>query len=307
MDNFVLTWAGECSAWECDDLGHLNMRHYVKKFGQARAGLMIRLGLTHAYRPGTTSTVRVRDFLIKYQGEARPGDALKVESAVIKLQEETAQLCHIMYHADGRIAATALETIEHVYLMTHRVFAWPRRVKLAADDFTADLPDAATPRNIDLTKTHTGRPLSELKAGGACELGAGVFEAAETDISEHVTAGSVFGRVTSGIIWYREGWPELYDQGYRDANLSAALLEARLVFHRYPKQGQAFSYVPVMIGADNYIRRFVHNLLDPVTGDSWATMEACGCKFDLSKRRLIKMSDDEVTTLLKSTKPTLTP
>lgn len=307
MDNFVLTWAGECSAWECDDLGHLNMRHYVKKFGQARSGLMIRLGLTHAYRPGGTSSVRVRDFLIKYQGEARPGDPLKVHSAVITLDEDTAQLCHVMYHADGRIAATALETVEHIYLMTQKTFAWPKRVRLSSDPFIAELPDAGKPRNIDPSQSHLGRSLSELRSGGACELGAGVFEASEVDITERVTTGSIFGRTTSSIAWFRGGWPELFDEDYREANLSAALLEARLVFHRYPAQGQAYSYVPVMIGADNYTRRFVHNLLDPVTGESWVTMEACGCKFDLSKRRLIKMSDDEVTALLKSANTELTP
>jgi len=76
MDGFVLTWAGECSSWECDDLGHLNMRNYVKKFGEARKGLMIRLGLIEAFKPGTSSSIRVRDFHIKYQGEARPGNPL---------------------------------------------------------------------------------------------------------------------------------------------------------------------------------------------------------------------------------------
>ena len=58
---FVLTWAGECAAWECDELGHLNMRHYVGKFSQARAFLFIQLGLVNAFKARALSTVRVKD------------------------------------------------------------------------------------------------------------------------------------------------------------------------------------------------------------------------------------------------------
>jgi len=79
--SFTLTWAGECSAWECDELGHLNMRHYVYKTAQARAGLIIRMGLANAFKLGATSSIRVKDFHIKYQGEARPGDPLKIEQS----------------------------------------------------------------------------------------------------------------------------------------------------------------------------------------------------------------------------------
>lgn len=307
MDGFVLTWAGECSAWECDDLGHLNMRHYVKKFGEARKGMIMRLGLTEAFKPGTPSSIAVRDFHIKYQGEARPGNPLKIVSAVIELFDQSAQLCHIMYHEDGRIAATALETVDHLYLTANRVFDWPRRVKLAAKEFIVDLPLPAKPRNIDITQPHIGRDLKSLQKAGVCHIGAGVFHSSETDITGHVTPGSIFGRTTSTIGWFKEGWPELFDKEYRAANHSAALLEARLVIHRYPEEGDAYHYVPVMTGADSYIRRFVHNLGDPVTGQSWATMEGCGCKFDLGERKLIKMSETEIENLMQHAKPELTP
>jgi acyl-CoA thioester hydrolase len=212
-----------------------------------------------------------------------------------------------MLHMDGRIAASAIETVEHLYLKGPRVFDWPKRLKLAAKDFTTDIPDAAAPRNIDILKPHQGRSRSDLKSGGACIVGAGVFGAEETDITERVTTGAFFGRMTSTLGWFRQGWPEFLDPAYRAANLSGALLEARLVFHRYPRQGQAYDYIPVIIGADTYIRRFVHNLVDPISGDSWVTMEACGCKFDLNKRRLIKMSEADVKALMKDAAPELTP
>ena len=91
LTDFTLTWAGECSAWECDELGHMNMRHYVHKTDEARRSLIIKLGLPRAFHPGVASTVRCRDFHIKYQGEARPGNPLRIDSAILELGESTAQ------------------------------------------------------------------------------------------------------------------------------------------------------------------------------------------------------------------------
>ena len=298
MSGFILTWAGECSAWECDELGHLNMRHYVKKFGQARKGFIIRLGLSHAFLPDTDSSVRVKDIHIRYHGEARPGQALKIETALIELSQSAAKLCHIMYHFDGRIAATVIETLEHIYLHGHRVFKWPDRVHVAADEFMVDMPEAVKPRNVSNDTVHVGRELTELNELGFSHCGTGVFTAAETDVTGRVTIGSLFGRITESITWYHNGWPELQDPDYLGKNHSAALLEARMVIHNYAIPGQAYIFMPAIVGADNYVRRIGQNLVDPVSGQNWATMETAGCKFDLNTRRLMKNSDQDIADLL---------
>lgn len=299
LADFTLTWAGECSAWECDDLGHMNMRHYVHKADEARRSLIIRLGLPRAFHQGVVSTVRVREFHIKYQGEARPGDPLRIDSGVLELGETTARLCHIMTHRDGRIAATMVETVEHVYLPEDRVFAWPRRVRENLSAFTVSLPPPAEARNIDGRAPFTGMSLSELETAGVGVVGAGVFGASELDITNRVTMGSFFGRTTSTVAWFREGWPEFEDPAYQEGGKSAALLEMRAVIHHYPGRGDAYVYLPALVGANTYTREFVHNLVDPVSGKSWASMRASGCKFDLKSRKLIKLTAAEVAVLEK--------
>ncbi len=301
LDGFTQSWAGECSAWECDDLGHMNMRHYVHKTDEARRGLIIQLGLTAAYKTGTASTVRCRDLHIKYQGEARPGDPLQINSTIIELHESTARLCHIMTHRDGRIAATVVETVEHVYLPSDKVFPWPKRVRDAAPKLTADIPSPAKPRNIDGSVDHVGMSLSALKAAGAKVIGTGVFGLEELDISQRVTMGSFFGRTTSTIGWFKDGWPEFEDTEYQASGKSAALLEMRAVIHRYPSRGDAYVYLPAMTGANAYTREFVHNVVDPVSGESWVSMQASGCKFDLKARKLIKATDADLAQLAQST------
>ena len=60
MDNFMKTWAGECSAWECDGLGHLNMRHYMTKTQQARQMFFIHNGLHGAFKKNALTTLIVK-------------------------------------------------------------------------------------------------------------------------------------------------------------------------------------------------------------------------------------------------------
>lgn len=284
----------------------MNMRHYVHKTDEARKGLIIRLGLARAFHPGVVSTVRCRDFHIKYQGEARPGNPLRIDSAVLELGETTAKLCHVMTHRDRRIAATIIETVEHVYLPDDKVFPWPQRVRAAAEAFTVQMPTTAKARNIDPDIRHIGMSLSELEGANAPLIGAGTFGAQELDITKHVTMGSFFGRTTSTIGWFKEGWPEFEDPAYQDGGMSAALLEMRAVIHNYPKRGDAYAYLPALVSANNYTREFVHNFVDPVSGKSWTSMQASGCKFNLKTRKLVKATDAEIADLKRRMKPGIT-
>ncbi len=307
LTGFTLTWAGECSAWECDDLGHMNMRHYVHKTDEARRGLIIRLGLPRAYNQGVISTVRVREIHIKYQGEARPGDPLRIDSGVLELGESSARLCHVMTHRDGKIAATMVETVEHVYLPEDRVFAWPKRVRENISNFIVNLPAQAKARNIDADVPFVGMNLTDLEVAGAKIVGAGVFGASELDITGRVTMGGFFGRTTSTVGWFHEGWPEFDDPAYHESGKSGALLEMRAVIHRYPSRGNAYVYLPALTRANAYTRELVHNVVDPVSGLSWVSMQASGCKFDLKARKLIKTTEAELAILEKRQLPGVQP
>ncbi len=278
----------------------MNMRHYVHKTDEARRNLIIGLGLPRAFHPGAVSTVRCRDLHIKYQGEARPGNPLRIDSAVLEIGESTARLCHIMTHRDGHIAATIVETVEHIYLPDDKIFPWPKRVREVASKFMASLPAPARARNIDDGNAHVGMSLPALEAAGASSIGAGVFGKAELDITNRVTMGSLFGRITSTIAWFREGWPEFEDPAYQSDGMSAAVLEIRAVIHNFPKRGDAYVYVPVMIGANSYTRNFVHNIVDPISGNSWASMQASGCKFNLKTRKLVKTTEAEIEVLSRN-------
>lgn len=304
---FQTTWAGDCSAWECDELGHLNMSFYLDKFEQARMALFVRLGLIEAFRPGAFSTVRSRDIHIKYLAEARPGNPLRIETAIIALHETTAEVGHVMYHYDGRMAATFREIVEHVYIPEDKKFAWPSRLKDKAAAHTDQLPAPARARNLSLDWDLPSPNASELDALGATDIGGGIFLPGETMPSGHVPFSKLFRRITTTLGWYSGGWPELTDPEYLARGGSAVVLEIRVHMPSLMRAGDVYHMRPAIVDANPYTRLIMHNILNTVTGECVVSGYAAAGLFDLNTRKLTKASDAQIATLMQAGISSLAP
>ncbi|MEL6686575.1 MAG: thioesterase family protein [Pseudomonadota bacterium] len=290
---FTTCWSGDCSAWECDELGHLNMSYYLDKFEQARMGLFVRLGLTNAFKPGAHSTVRSRDIHLKYLAEARPGSPLRIESALIALHEDTAEVGHVMYHRDGRMAATLREVVEHVYVSEDRTFAWPSRLKAKADAHTDQMPAPARPRNLSLDWDIPTPDATYLESLGASDIGGGIFLDADTMPSGHVPFSRIFRRITTTLGWFGEGWPEFADPAYIEAGGSAVLLEVRVTMPTFLQAGDCYHLRPAVVSANPYTRLIMHNVLNSVTGECVAVGYAASGLFNLKTRKLVKATEEQ--------------
>jgi len=294
MGKFVTTWVGECSSWECDDLGHLNMRHYMTKTAQARQMLIIKLGIENAFRADSVSSVRVRDFHIKYQGEARPGDPLRIESGVIALRKNTATLCHMMYHFDGRIAASIVENVAHVSLLTGKSFPWPKRAHLAQKTFKVGAPAPSKPRGLTYDTIASAPSEKRLKKLGMKPIGMGVFQPNEVGVQGHVTTQAFLGRVTETVASVVSGWPELHDKEARTLGHTGALLEARGFLHKRAAAGDPYHMYSGVIDVNEYTRTLIHHLVDAQSGKSLFSAQAVGCLFNMKTRKLMKATPAQI-------------
>ena len=307
---WIESWRGEAVNWECDELGHLNMRHYAAKVEEARQFLFIHLGLAHAFRPEHPSTVRTRGLTLCYLKEARPGARLSIRSGVVELGETSATLAHVMEHHDGTPAATYLETVDHIYLPDSRTFPWPARLREAWT--SAKVEPECRPRGL-YNVAVKAPTLSQLEAMGAERIGAGVFRANEADGFGRLRPMAYLGRWTESVGNFHTGWPEMYgDEGlyaqYRtgEARLSGVLLELRVHIHREAEPGQAFVALTALTRAEVNTRNFIHHLVDPVSGRSYASAEATSALIDLQARRLVKTEPDMLDTLRARLVPEMT-
>lgn len=312
MGEWLDSWRGEAVNWQCDELGHLNMRHYLGKAEEARQFLFIHLGLSRAFQRGAPSTVRLRDVTICYKKEARPGARLSIRSGLLRLGEDDADIIHVMEHADGSVAATFQERVEHIYLRTGEPFAWPSRLRECADTACVN-GEGIGPRGLpDLEAVGPSR--KTLDDWGAERIGAGVFRADEADIFNHIRGVSLLGRFTESVGNFRKGWPEAYGPGglyhpdtTEPPRLSGVLLEIRLHIHRDICPGQALEVWSGLLSATPSIRNLVHSLVDPVSGENYASAVATSAVIDLVERKLVRVTQDQLAALQANCLPELAP
>ena len=297
MGKMIETYRGEALAWEADELGHMNMRFYFAKAAQARAAFFGQLHLPLAFKASALSTLVATRQHITYHKEVRPGEGMAATTGIVHLGETDIVLVHIITKSPQIVAATIVETLSHISRRTGEAFAWPKRVRAKAKDFTVEMPTVALPRNVDINETLGAPGLAAADKLGLQAIGRGMFGPDECDVFGYVTPHAIIGRVSNSAQHLKTAWPDL-DFSSDDA-MSGALLEAQAIHRNRPMAGDCYVMRSGLRKASTHVRELCHWILDPATGKCWSTFTGVGCRFDLSTRRLVKI-DDETLALLKS-------
>jgi len=296
MGEFLETYRGEALAWEADDLGHLNMRYYFARSGQARTVLLAVLGLTNAYKVAAFSTAIVSDQHIHYMAELLPGRGIIVDTAVLDVGETDMTIVHMIKGVPDALSAVITEKIEHISIRTQKAFTWPSRVRAQAKTFTVKPPKEALPRNINLDEEIRKPNVSVAQELGLQAIGRGAYTPSECDVFGYVRPFDLIGRVSDSVQHIASGWPDI--EFFHHGTISGALLEARVIHRKRPQAGDCYVIYSGLRSANTHVRELCHWILDPVSGECWASMIGVACKFDLKARRLIK-NDEKVLALLK--------
>lgn len=294
MQGFVRTWSGMTNQWECDELGHLNMRYYLIKASEARQMFMMGLGLKHAFKVGAPSTVRLKDVHIKYLREARPGAPLYIETGLVALDDHELTLLHIMYHANGEVAATLTERLVHIYRRSGNAFNWPSRLRDKASGNLVKAPDFSKPKGMDANAQMTGPDLEQLKRWGCTEVGRGVFLQNETNTFGNIAATTYLGRLSDTIAHFTAAWPEFGPNDWSESDIMGVLLEIRLHVHTTAEAGDPFVFYSGVSKVNGKIRQLIHNFVNPFTGKAYASIIAGNALMHLTERRLVAPDPDNI-------------
>lgn len=293
-------WRGNANAWECDELGHLNVRFYMAKAQEALAGLADHLGMHHAFAPDATATLIARDVTVRFLAEARPGAPLHICGGVTSHDAASLTVAMILYHAASDTPAATFEIrAEHCDAVTGRVFHWPQRSLRALDDSQVQRPDILTPRSLSLSAPSNALSLEQADAWQLQEIGRGRINRDELDAFGRMRAEFGIGKVSDSVIHFSDGFPEQWQAFAENAPLSvaSAVLESRLNFRRFPSQGEGFVIRSGLKSATETVRTLVHWALDPVTGTPLWSMEAVACMLNLKTRKLERVSPETLAEL----------
>lgn len=302
-------WRGNANAWECDELGHMNVRFYLAKAMEALGNLADKAGLNGVYLQDATATLIPQAIHIKFLAEARPGAPLYIRGGLGALGDSRAEFILLMLHAGSdRIAASFRFEMAHASPGEARAFDWPRRFLDAAPALQVETPDIALPRGIDESQPPARPALGRADEMDLEQIGMGRFTVPNMDVFGRMRSEFLLGRVSDSVINFIGAFPEEWDfhQGETDARIGSALLECRILPRRWPRAGDGYVIRSGLKSFGPKIRNLVHWVLDPATGLPWWTMEGVAAPMDLDERKLIEAPDDIRTRLDAAIKPGLT-
>jgi acyl-CoA thioester hydrolase len=287
--NGLEVWRGSVNTWECDEMGHMNVRFYVARAIEGLVGLSGAMGLTGAFRAGADATLLVKEQHIRFLREARPGSALHMIAGVVSLDEDEARVLQLLMHSStGEIAATFQTIVSHVTSREARAFPWSPRTRALAGRFMMEVPERAKPRSLSFAPVRSAASLAEADRLNLMRLGAGAFSATDCDVFGRIRPETFIGKVSDGVPGLRRlvGGP-----AERPANVGGAVLEYRLLHLEWPSAGDRFEVRSGLVGVQNNAQRIVHWMLDPESGRPWGAAEAVAVALDLQTRKIIPLED----------------
>jgi acyl-CoA thioester hydrolase len=290
----VEIWRGGVNTWDCDEMGHMNVRHYVVRAQEGLIGLAAELGLPNAFSPHANATLLVKEHHIRFLREAHAGAPLTMLGGVIEMGETEARLLQLLIHpASGELAATFQTTVVHATPREGQPFPWPRIARERARALKVEVPEKARARSLDLSPFTPTASLARADALKLSRIGLGGLLPTDCDVYGRMRAEQFIGRVSDGIGAFIHPFRDLVVEHaeHKPQRMGGAVLEYRIAYLAWPRIGDRIDIRSGLVGTDARTMRVVHWMLDPTTGEPWGTSEAVAITFDLDARKVVPVSD----------------
>ncbi len=301
----VEIWRGGVNTWECDEMGHMNVRFYVVKAVEGLTALAAMIGMPDAFRSEATSTLLVGEQHIRFLKEAHAGAALHMVGGVVEMGDSQARLLQLLIHSNsGEIAASFQTVVTHATTRDGAAFPWSDRTRQLAAALTMAVPEEAQARSVALDPVQTIASLAKADELGLLRIGLGAFSPQDCDVFGRMRPELFIGRVSDGIGGLVGPLRAIVagQAPSKPARTGGAVLEYRLLQLAWPRAGERFELRSGLVGADSRTMRLVHWMLDPETGKVWGTSEAVAITFDLDARKVVPIEDAAREEMLKSAK-----
>ena len=135
---FVTTIQTVISPYMCDHLGHMNVQHYARLFGDAAFWIMQAIGIGHgtgAFDHLALVAVRME---VDYLKEIRAGTAVQVASALEVLSERKTSFTHHLHDAEQNVLFAKSKVLSVcIDLETRKSCSLPRPILAVARQFEA--------------------------------------------------------------------------------------------------------------------------------------------------------------------------
>ncbi len=295
-------WKGVVNPWDCDDMGHANVRFMLEKAYEGLGAFADAISMHHAFRPNAPSTLLPVSQHIRYVHEAMSGNPLLMTGRVTSISEDHAELYQDIRHSDQRPAAALRTMLAHVEAKSGRPFKWSKRSQAALSDLVGTPPEDLKPRSLDPDKARlelSSSFLSSAISNGALESGRGMILPEHCDVFGRMRNSYFIARVSDSVPTLIDGWRRALTNSGDGFITGSAVVEFQFEFHKWPRAGDRFvihsSYTP----RTGKTYSLTHWILDPVSGEAYAIARGTALFFDLKTRKALQAPKERLEELEK--------
>ncbi|HEY4345297.1 MAG TPA: thioesterase family protein [Parvibaculum sp.] len=286
------SYRGYVSMQECDEMGHMNIQHYIGKTSDAGFSLRAALGIG-ASRQAVSGTGYVAlEHHIRFHRELKTSDLVLIRSGIIEVREKTFRKYQEMREVlDDRLAATFVVDVGCLDFATRRLTAWPGETRAKAEALMMELPDHAAPRGLYRETIDRDVSLARADADGMIESNRSAVNPWECDTNAHMNARFIMARFSDaqGHMWAHAG---LGRHQQAEAGLATATVEMRLVYFRELTAGDTLIVRTGLVEAGAKTLRYRHWMFNAETGEAVCAAEGLGLLFDKQSRKAVSIPQE---------------
>jgi acyl-CoA thioester hydrolase len=298
----IEVYRGSANTWECDEMGHMNVRFYIARMMEGLGEFAARAGMPYAFREKGQSTLRPREQHIRYMREALAGRPFAMKACVLEARETSVLVYQQIDHATGEPCAAIRSWVDHVDVETGQPFPWSAETLAAFETLMGEAPAETAPRSIDLSVTPCAAPLMlAADAISAPVIGRGMILPEQCDLLGAMKPEFFIGRISDSVGHLLRPWRDAMAADIK-ARSGGAVLEYRMVYRRWPRAGDRFVIRSSVAWTREKTHGLVHWIMDPDTGEAWCTSEGVAVALNLDARKIIPASI-QMQDLLKSLAP----
>jgi len=284
------------NTWECDQMGHMNVRYYFARANHGLSMLALELGLppSHLRREGLV--LRALDQHVRFIRELRPGVYYKMTAGIIAATPDRLHVYEEMrfVHKD-EVAASMISEVALIDVASGKPVPFSASTLERVKALETVVPAETGPRGIERVKPRVPPLRSEALELGLAGAFLGPVLPEDCDGFGVMHEAAFMARVSDGIGHYFQ-----HLRGtQRDANIGGAALEYRYVFHERPQLGDVIEVRSGLKGLGNKTNNIGHWIFNVETGRCAATSEAIAVSFDLTTRKALDIAP-EVRAILQA-------
>jgi len=139
----ILTFNGFSHGWLCDQMGHLNTRHYAAMFDDAAIHLMNVLGFSWSTLSSSDYGWANAKDVVEYKEEVPLGIPISIYSGIKRVGTKSITTHHAMHNSETNILHATLTTTLVCFDTKQRISRpLPEHIKLKAKELMIDMPEA---------------------------------------------------------------------------------------------------------------------------------------------------------------------